>query len=261
MSFYLKPESITDEIINTLQYTGKRDLDEFTLRRYFHKLNEIKDKRFLTEKELVAFGLVLFNIGKHEDFITFYNEAKERHPESLNIHAHDTLGRLHISLYKKQDLKDFDLYDYWFDKRYNPEGEKLEFFHLGDEIVIFGKAYSLGKEMVIDVSLYPDKSVIIECGPFKIKRHYDETKRNAFRFGLTVVFEYIEKIRRDTAREEEAAYMEELLGTESHDELVDLFRRTINDETRRVIEDTDAGIDVVTLEEDEDLMAYLDSNV
>jgi hypothetical protein len=260
MSYYLKPNSIEAEINEKFRYTRDSDVDEFTLCSYHQKLQQIKENRNLTVQEYVALGLVLFNRKKYLEFFDLFQDAKRQYPKELILHKHDTIGRFHIKNNRILPLNDFDLFEYWFDEEYNPEKEPINFLHGTKTFLFFDRKYDLEKEIVIDLKLYNTSKIIIEGGPFRIERKYDDVKANNFRLEDTVLFEYLENVRRNDLMEDQVSFMKDILGEEQHNEILCFVDREVNKQTKEIIDKTDRGIDVKIIDADSDLLSSLDSD-
>lgn len=217
MPYTINPKRIEDEVIERLMYQKECEVDDFTMKRFYHSLKKtIRDSKF-NSKTFIALGFVLFNMKKYKEFLEIHDQARRHYEHDLEIHTHRLVGMLRLLHLKLYDLPDFDLYSSWFDTEINKDNRPFQFMYGSKRLVFVDKILDLKRENVAKITLNIDHILSFEFGPIHFIRNYFDMKDDNLFFDLSFTWEIIEKIRTNTLTAAEDLYLKDILGDKYND--------------------------------------------
>ncbi len=248
MSFQPSPVEIADEILQVLKYTGKTELDEFSLKRYIHKLLEIKSRQILNPKEYVALGLLFFSEGKYDEFQTILREGMEAYEKDLFVSSHYHIGMFSIVQFGLVDIQ-FDLYDEWFHHPSNLHKEPLSFLSSASSAHLGSTEYRFIKDMRINLSFLANRTIDLKMGPRKKNVGYDDMKAIKFDFPSVMLVDFINRWACNGVNEAEVHYIHDILGDVEFRKIEKLVKAVPTDETNAAIESDDLDDEYDSIDE------------
>lgn len=209
ISASLRPEKLSEYIIQNLKYKSDPQPNDFQLHQYRYTFEKIKNEKGLDPEEYAAYGIILFDLGKYDDFIEILRDGMSVWKESIIPVGFYTVGAFMLR-YIGFELPDFDVYDFWFSHPLNAD-EKPILFTLSLEVIsVMGAPIHLKKSVTCEIKIEKNGDVIVVAQPFKSVRKYSFMKLNNFPFLDIAIFDYADKIIAGTANEDEKKFIADI---------------------------------------------------
>ena len=217
MSYAINPQRIEDEVLERLSYQDNCEVDDFTMKRFYHGLRHTLEHSTFNAETYVALGFVLFNMKKYKEFIEIHDQGKKYYTNNLYLHTHRLLGMLRLVNLKLYDIPNFDLYSLWFDPDINVYDTPFEFVYGSKRLVFSNSIMTLKRDNLAKIALYANRTFSVNFGPIHFIRNYDDMKNDEMFFDESFTWEVIEKIRTNVLTETEDLYIKDILGNNYSD--------------------------------------------
>lgn len=245
VSLAINPKRIEDEVLDRLRYTNGKNIDTFTLNRFYMKLKNVIENSTPEPKTFLALGVVLFEMGRFSQFIEEYEKGRRLFPTNLDLYKGYTLGLFNIVEKRYFSVPKFDLFSFWFNKKMNIYDEPFRFNYGSKAISYGGNIFNLERENVALITLYADKKVKFEFSPFTFYGEYNDLLNIDLNFDEYFSWEVTEKILNNELSSDEKLYLKEILGggygkflslaNPDYSELLNI--ENVGDETYNSVED------------------------